>query len=94
MKAEWGTARANDGRVLLEGPQTIYDEAGRVQLTATFHLGRKNGDENFYRADGSKMWQKSYAVDGTWTWRNFDAAGKQTSVSHWRGKTLIDASFR
>ena len=93
VKAEWGTARANDGRVLLEGPQAIYDEAGRVQLTATFHLGRKNGDENFYRADGSMAWQKFYAIDGTWTWRNFDANGKQTSESHWRGKTLIDVNF-
>ena len=93
VKAEWGTARANDGRILLEGSQTNYDEAGRVQLTVTFHMGRKVGDEIFYRGDGSKIWQKSYATDGTWTWHTFDATGKQTSESHWRGKTLIDVNF-
>jgi formylglycine-generating enzyme required for sulfatase activity len=93
LKAVWSTGRASDGRILLEGPQTIYDKAGHVQWTLTFHLGRRTGDENFYREDGSKVWQKTYAADGTWTWRNFDTARKQTSESHWRGKTLIDATF-
>jgi hypothetical protein len=93
IKAAWGTARAKDGRILLEGPQTIYDEDGRAQLKAKFHLGRKIGDEIFYRADGSEVWRKTYSADGAWTWRNFDATGKTTSESHWRGKTLLDASL-
>ncbi len=54
LKSEWGTARASDGRILLEGPQTFYFEDGTRQWTATFHLGRKIGEEIFYRADGSK----------------------------------------
>ncbi len=93
LKAEWGTARANDGRTLLEGPQTFYFEDGAQQWTAEFHLGRKIGDEVFYRADGSKQWQKTYAADDQWTWQLFDAAGKQSAESHWHGKTLIDATF-
>ena len=93
LKAEWSTARASDGRILLEGPQTFYFEDGARQWTANFHLGRKIGDEIFYRADGSREWEKTYGADGQWTWQLFDAAGKQTAESHWRGKTLIDASF-
>ena len=93
LKADWSTGRASDGRILLEGPQALYDESGRKQWMATFHLGKRIGDERFYRADGSLRWQKTYAADGSWMWRNFNATGKQTSESHWRGKTLIDVSF-
>ena len=93
LKTVWSTGRASDGRILLEGPQSFYNQAGGVQWTATFHLGNKVGDESFYRPDGSKQWQKTYAANGIWTWRNFDAAGKRTSESHWRNKTLVDASF-
>jgi formylglycine-generating enzyme required for sulfatase activity len=93
LKSEWGTARANDGRTLLEGPQTFYFESGLKQWTADFHLGRKIGDEVFYRANGSKAWTKSYSADGAWTWRIFDDAGAQTAESHWRNKTLVDATF-
>jgi hypothetical protein len=92
-KAEWGTAHASDGRILLEGPQTFYFEDGTRQWTATFHLGRKIGDEIFNRADGSKVWEKTYSSDDAWTWQIFDAAGKQTAESHWRGKTLLDYNF-
>jgi formylglycine-generating enzyme required for sulfatase activity len=91
LKAEWGDARASDGRVLLEGPQAFYFENGAPQWTATFHFGKKVGDESFYRVNGTKEWTKSYSTDGTWTWRIFDESGKQTAESHWRGKTLVDA---
>jgi formylglycine-generating enzyme required for sulfatase activity len=93
LKAVWSTTRANDGRTLLEGPQTFYSESGKKQWTATFQIGKKAGEEFFYRADGSKQWQKIYAEDGTWTWRQFDLSGKQTAESHWHNKTLIDANF-
>ncbi len=93
LKASWSTGRASDGRILLEGEQTFYYENGRRQWTANFHLGRKIGDEVFYRRDGTKFWEKTYAGDGTWAWRNFDATGQPTSESHWRGKALLDANF-
>ncbi len=93
VKAEWSTGRANEGEILLEGPQTFYFEDGRKQWTAQFHLGHKVGDETLYRADGTKQWMKSYGVNGEWTWQNFNDEGKQTSESHWRGKILLDANF-
>ncbi|MGB6744522.1 MAG: SUMF1/EgtB/PvdO family nonheme iron enzyme [Terracidiphilus sp.] len=93
LKAEWSTGRANDGEILLEGTQTFYFEDGRKQWTAQFHLGKKVGDEVFYRADGTREWVKSYGAKDEWTWRNFDAAGKQISESHWSGKTLLAADL-
>ncbi len=93
LKAEWSTARASDGRILLEGPQTFYFENGAKQWTSEFHLGRKTGDEVFYRADGSKEWQKTYGANDSWTWLLFDAAGMQTAESQWNGKTLVDATL-
>lgn len=93
LKAVWSTGRASDGRILLEGPQTFYYEDGHKQWTETFHLGKKIGDEVVYRVDGSKLWEKTHAADGSWTWRNFNEAGRQTSESHWRGKTLVDANI-
>jgi len=91
LKATWSTGVANDGRVLLEGERTLYNEAGRKQWTATYHLGQKTGTETFYRADGTKQWEKIYAADGAWAWRLFDAAGKLTAESTWKNKTLVEA---
>ena len=93
LKSEWSTGRANDGEILLEGPQAFYFEDGRKQWTVQFHLGKKVGDETFYRADGTKEWVKSYGTNNEWTWRNFDGAGRQTSESRWRGKTLASADL-
>jgi hypothetical protein len=93
LKAEWSTARANDGRTLLEGTQTFYYESGAKQWIANFHLGKKIGKEDFYRPDGSKMWAKSHDADGNWIWRLYDASGKQIAESDWHNKTLLDATF-
>ncbi len=93
LKAEWGTARANDGEIVLEGPQTFYFENGGKQRTANFHFGRKIGEEALYRADGSKQWTKSFNADSTWTWRQFDDSSNQIAESHWHIKTLLDATF-
>jgi len=90
LKAEWDTARANDGEILLEGPQTFYFENGDPQWTASFHLGKNTGDETLYRLNGTKEWTKSYGAGDAWTWRTFDESGKPTAESHWRNKTLLD----
>ena len=92
LKAEWSSGRADDGEILLEGSQKFYFPNGKMQWVAQFHLGQKTGDETLYRSDGSKIWQKTYGEDGTWTWRNYDAAGHQTSESRWHGKTLLTST--
>ncbi len=93
LRAVWSTGRANDGEVLLEGTQTFYFQNGQPQWRAHFHLGKETGDERFYRANGNLQWEKTYATDGTWTWRIFNAAGSLTATSHWRGKTLLSDSL-
>ena len=92
LRATWSTGRANDGEILLEGLETFNFPDGHAQWTAHFHLGRKRGAETLFREDGSKIWQKDW--EGShWTWRLFDASGRQTAISHWNGKTLQDASI-
>jgi hypothetical protein len=91
VRAEWSTGRANDGEILLEGPEAFNFPDGRLQWSAHFHLGRKTGAETLFREDGSKIWQKDWEGN-QWTWRAFGASGQQTAISHWKGKTLLDAS--
>lgn len=88
-KAVWSSGRANDGRILLEGPDKFFYSSGQVQWSLNFHLGKRTGEEIYYRADGSKAWQKTYVADGTWPWRVFDQLGAQTAESQWHGKTLV-----
>ena len=93
LRAVWSTARADDGEILLEGTQSFYFHNGRPQWVAHFHLGEEIGDERFYRSNGTLQWKKIYSSDGTWTWRNYDAAGRLISTSRWRGKTLLSDSL-
>jgi hypothetical protein len=90
-KAQWSAAKAIDGRVLLDGPTTFSYASGKPMYSATFKAGQKVGEERYLREDGTPYWTKTYAGDGTWTWLNFDASGKQTAKSEWRGKTLVSS---
>jgi antitoxin component YwqK of YwqJK toxin-antitoxin module len=87
--AEWGAVKAADGRVLLEGAETFWYPNGKVMRTTVYHLGRKTGEESFFREDGTKEWVKRHADGGEWTWRRLDATGKQVAESKWNGKTMI-----
>ena len=89
LRAEWSAALANDGSIVLEGPETFFYKNGRRQWVSDYHLGLKVGTETFFRQNGSKKWEKSYTGDGGWTWRNFDKTGRETSQSEWKGKTLV-----
>lgn len=90
-RVTWGAGRLSDGRVMLEGPETFYYPSGKVMWSVTFHLGRKVGEENYFRADGTRVWTKVYREGGEWTWVNFDGAGKKVATSQWRGKTLLSS---
>jgi formylglycine-generating enzyme required for sulfatase activity len=73
-------------------PRLISGTVATKQWKATFRNGRKTGVETFWTASGRKQWERTYADDGTWTWRIFDAAGKVTAESRWKGKNLLDAN--
>ena len=92
IMATWSAGRAADGRVLLDGPQTFYYPSGKLMWSSSFHAGEKTGDERYLRADGTPVWEKHYADDGTWTWDNFDASGKKFAESEWRNKKLLSSN--
>jgi formylglycine-generating enzyme required for sulfatase activity len=81
---EWSAGVSpGDGKYRLDGKQTASYRNGTKQWEATFSAGRKIGTETLWRADGTKIWEKIYDADGTWTW-------KFGSVeSHWKGKELV-----
>ena len=91
VRATWSAGRASDGRVLLDGPEKFLYPDGRPMWSVEFRAGRKIGDERYLREDGTPVWVRGYADDGTRTWETFDAAGKRTAMSKWRGKTLISS---
>ncbi len=91
LMAKWSAGRAVDGRTLLDGLETFYYPNGKLMWCADFHAGRRIGDERYLRDDGTPIWVKNYASDGTWTWLRYDRTGKQTAESHWRNKTLISS---
>ncbi len=91
VMATWSAGRFADGRVLLDGPETFFYPTGKPMWSIDFHAGRKVGEERYFRADGTPVWVKQYATDGTWTWNNFDRAGKRIATSIWHGKTLLSS---
>jgi formylglycine-generating enzyme required for sulfatase activity len=81
---EWSAGiSAGDGKYRLDGVQTSTYLNKAKQWEARFAAGRKAGTETFWRPDGSKLWEKTYNANGTWTWR---FGGVE---SHWKGKELV-----
>jgi hypothetical protein len=91
VKATWSAGRASDGRVLLDGTEHFFYPSGKPMWTVSFSAGRKTGEERYQREDGTPIWVKTYGADNTWTWDTFDATGKRTAESHWRGKILLSS---
>jgi hypothetical protein len=91
ITAVWTTARVSDERILLHGPEAFMYPSGKLMYSATFRAGQKIGEEKYLRENGSPIWIKHYADDGTWTWDNYDVSGKRIAESRWRGKTLLSS---
>jgi antitoxin component YwqK of YwqJK toxin-antitoxin module len=92
MKMRWGSVRCDDGRVLLEGPEEAFYENGKPMWRVNFHLGEKTGVETYFRADGTRAWEKKHLPDGKWSWTLFDESGKHTAESNWQGKHLLNTT--
>ncbi|GGA54153.1 hypothetical protein GCM10011507_01720 [Edaphobacter acidisoli] len=93
LRAEWSAGRGADGRILLDGPEKFFYRSGRVMWSMTFRAGKKVGEEDYFRADGTRVWTKTYGADCEWTWVNFDTEGKRVATSRWRGKTLVSSDI-
>ena len=89
--ATWTSGHAADGRVLLDGAESFFYPDGKLMWSVNLKAGHKIGDERYFRADGTPIWEKHYADDGAWTWNNFDVSGNRIATSKWRGKTLLSS---
>ncbi len=72
--ASWSTIQVPDGRILLQGPEKFLYPDGKLMWAVEFKAGKKVGEERYLREDGTPVWLKTYAADGTWTWDSFDSA--------------------
>jgi formylglycine-generating enzyme required for sulfatase activity len=93
VMATWSAGMAPDGRTLLDGPERFFYPDGKPMWSVEFKAGEKVGDERYLRTDGTPVWEKHYAGDGTWTWDQFDNAGKRVAESKWRGKSLLSSDL-
>jgi formylglycine-generating enzyme required for sulfatase activity len=93
VKAAWSVASMSDGRELLDGLDTSYYPNGSVMWSVQYKAGHKVDEEEFKHLDGTPIWLKHYAADGTWTWDNYDASSSRIATSHWRGKTLLSSDI-
>ena len=89
--ASWSTIQVPDGRILLQGPEKFLYPDGKLMWAVEFKAGKKVGEEHYLRENGTPVWLKTYAADGTWTWDSFDSAGKRVAQSKWKGKTLLSS---
>jgi formylglycine-generating enzyme required for sulfatase activity len=89
--AVWSVGKAADGRMLLDGAETFFYPDGKVMWSMNFKAGKKIREEKYLRADGTLVWVKQYGDDGSWTWENYDSAGRKTATSHWMGKKLVSS---
>jgi formylglycine-generating enzyme required for sulfatase activity len=80
------------GQFLLQGKQSFLYENRQKLWEVTYDRGRRIGVETLWNENGRKRWERTHAAGGEWTWKVFDAAGKVTAESRWKGKNLLDAN--
>ena len=88
---------ADDGRYLRHGGETWFYPDGKQQYRVTYHLGRKTGEEIFWRSDGTVEWRWDHRAEGVSVWTQYWPGGQKKAESRWRGRfadgpaTLWDA---
>ena len=84
LKARWSGTVADDGRFLLEGREEWFFQDGSPHYVATYHLGRKTGEEIFWRSPGQIAWQRHHRPGGEYVWTQYWENGQKKSESTWR----------
>ena len=70
---------------VLDGRMVCFYEIGGKEYEVTYRNGKKTGTETYYGLDGSPLWKRDYAPDGTMVWTTFWPDGSRKSESHWKG---------
>ena len=84
VKLKYKGGIANDGRFLLQGPQTWYYQNGAIQRKAEYKMGRKVGQETYLSTTGQIIWKWDHLDNGTSKWTQYWSNGKMKARSHWR----------
>jgi hypothetical protein len=77
---------------MITGTQVFRYPGGAKEWEVSYVNGRKTGTETWWSESGQKEWEKTYAADGSWDWKLFDAAGRVTAESVWKGKDLVEVT--
>jgi len=83
-RATWSGGIADNGRFVLDGPETWYYRNGKKQWQVTYKLGRKVGKETYWASDGSVKWSWEHRDDASAVWTQWWSAGKKKAESTWR----------
>jgi hypothetical protein len=90
----WSAGIGDDGRYLLEGPETWYYPSGVFQRQATYHLGEKVDSEVYFSPQGNPVWRWEYLADGSAVWTTWYGNGNERSESSWRDMEMVTGSDR
>jgi hypothetical protein len=93
-QATWSGGIADNGRFLLDGPETWYYMNGKKQWQVTYKLGRKVGKETYWASDGTIKWSWVHRKDGTSVWTQWWSAGKKKAESTWRNHKCEGIAMR
>lgn len=80
----YSIGQADDGRMLLHGPETWVDEHGQLQRKVNYKLGKKIGTESYYRSDGTVDWTWQHDPEGVSVWTTYWPNGRKKTESTWR----------
>lgn len=94
LRIEWSSGIANDGRVLLDGPETWYYPSGAKQREASYRLGVKMGHETYWSPAGVKQWEWEYRENGIGDWTTYWSDGSKRSESSWKNHELVPGTDR
>ncbi len=84
LRSLWSARICPNGRYLLYGLETDYYENGRKQHEVAYVNGRKNGEENFWGPDETKLWSWRFDVTkDTGVWTQYWPNGREKIQSTW-----------
>jgi antitoxin component YwqK of YwqJK toxin-antitoxin module len=85
LRLRWAAGTGSDGRYLLHGKETNYDQDGRIRYEVVYDRGIKVGVETLYRPDGSEIWSWDHHPEHLSTWTMRWSSARRKSESTWRG---------
>ncbi len=84
IKATWSARICPNGRYLLDGVETNYNESGIAQRVVTWASGRRTGEETVWASNGEKVWSWNHdPTNNVSTWTHWWSNGRKRLESQW-----------